>query len=144
MIVLLAIGLLLVALVPCAPAQELSKRLILKDGSYQLATQWEVKGDRVRYLSAERNEWEEVPNSMVDWAATDAYEKERRAGKPAPEAAAFDKELEAERQADEVARRMSRPACNCPKAAESSCWIRFQEQPQLLQLEQSSGVSTRI
>src|ERR1700692_806846 len=81
-----------------APAQQLAKRLVLKDGSYQLATKWEVKGDRVRYLSAERNEWEEVPNSLVDWNATDQYEKDRAAGKPSPEAVALDKELDAERQ----------------------------------------------
>src|SRR5438132_13311603 len=100
---------------PSASAQQLAKRLILKDGSYQLSTQWEVKGDRVRYFSAERGEWEEVPKSMVDWAATDKYEKDRASGKPAPEAVELDKELEAERKDEEAKTHNVAPGLQLPE-----------------------------
>src|SRR5438046_10019144 len=103
-----------VSMFPSASAQQLAKRRILKDGSYQLSTQWEVKGDRVRYFSAERGEWEEVPKSMVDWAATDKYEKDRASGKPAPEAVELDKELEAERQAEEAKKPHVAPGLQLP------------------------------
>ena len=82
--------------------QDLAKRLILKDGSYQSVTQYELKGERVRYLSAERGEWEELPKSMVDWPATEKYEKDRAAGASTPEAVELDKQLEADRQAEEA------------------------------------------
>jgi hypothetical protein len=42
----------------------------LKDGSFQLTRDYQRTGDRVRYLSAERGEWEEIPAAMVDWDAT--------------------------------------------------------------------------
>jgi hypothetical protein len=126
-----------------ASAQQLAKRLILKDGTYQPATKWEVKGDRVRYLSAERNEWEEVPNSMVDWAATEKYEKERAAGKASPEAVALDKELEAERQADEARSPHVAPGLRLPDDGGIVLLDTFQGQPQLVELQQSGGEVNR-
>jgi hypothetical protein len=41
-------------------------RLYLKDGTYQLASEYKVAKDRVSYLSSERGEWEEIPLELVD------------------------------------------------------------------------------
>ncbi len=57
-------------------AQRPFKRLILKDGSFEAISKYEVKGKLVRYFSSERHEWEEVPSSLVDWAATEKYAEE--------------------------------------------------------------------
>ena len=93
----LVFAVLVLARPALSPAQELARRLILKDGSYQLVTKYEVKGNRVRYLSAERNDWEELPESLVDWPATEKFEKDRASGASVPEAAQLDRELEPER-----------------------------------------------
>jgi len=129
----------MVIFTPGIAAQQLAKRLILKDGSYQLATKWEVKGDRVRYLSAERGEWEEVPNSLVDWPATDKFEKERAAGAPVPEAVELDKELEAERQSEEAKSPHVAAGLRLPDEGGVILLDTFQNQPQLVELQQSGG-----
>jgi len=48
----------------------LGQKLILKDGTYQVVREYQRSGDRVRYFSLERGEWEELPAELVDWDAT--------------------------------------------------------------------------
>ena len=46
-------------------------------GSYQSITKYEIHGDRVRYYSSERGEWEEVPYPLIDWDATRKLSRDR-------------------------------------------------------------------
>ena len=97
------------ALKPDAPGLARNHRLILKDGSYQLVRQYTIAGDRVRYLSLERGDWEEIPVDLVDWDATRKWERDHAAptgeeASPAmKEAADVDKE-EADERALQKAR----------------------------------------
>jgi len=108
-------------------------RLILKDGSYQLVTKYEVKGDRVRYYSSEREDWEELPNSLVDWPATEKYEKDRAT--PPPEAVELDKELEAaDVPLPEVA-----PGLRIPEDTGVFLLDNFNSESQLVEINQTAG-----
>jgi hypothetical protein len=55
-----------------------SQKLFMKDGTYQLVSRYEVNGDRVRYYSVERSDWEEVPLSLVDLEATKHAQEEEK------------------------------------------------------------------
>jgi hypothetical protein len=119
-------------------AQQLAGRLILKDGSYQLVTKYEIKGDRVRYKSAERDEWEELPSALVDWPATEKYEKDRAAS-AIPEAAAIDKEIDADREAELSHLPQVAPGLRLPDYSGVFLLDNFHGQPQLVELQQSEG-----
>jgi hypothetical protein len=138
-ILTILLALLLSAVPVSAPAQTQARRLILKDGSYQSVTKYEIHGERVRYFSAERGEWEEVPKSLIDWAATDKFEQGREQGKLAPEAVDLDKELEAERKAEQARSPQVAPGLRLPDEGGIFILDTYQNQPQLSELQQSGG-----
>jgi hypothetical protein len=71
-------------------------RLYMKDGTYHNVREYEQKGDRIRYYSTERSEWEEIPVDLIDLKRTETerqqIEQDRR-----EEAAVMDAEEKAER-----------------------------------------------
>src|SRR5882757_5160124 len=79
------------------PALPRGKKLVLKDGNFQLVLHYQRIGERVRYLSAERGEWEEIPAAMVDWDAT-----AKAAAADQAEEDALAKKLPAQEQAQRI------------------------------------------
>ncbi len=122
-----------------AAAQDTTRRLILKDGSYQLVTKYEVKGDRVRYYSTEREDWEELPNSLVDWPATEKYEKDRAANASVPEAVELDKELARDEELAEAKLPEVAPGLRLPENQGVFLLDNFQGEPQINELQQTAG-----
>jgi hypothetical protein len=148
---ILRLLLLLLAVASVCPAQTPNQRLILKDGSYQVVTKYQKVGDRVKYFSAERGQWEEIPENLVDWVATQAYADSHKPGahhpsqpqpeqtqpiSPAnPEAAAIDKEEQHARA------RTPYVAPNLRLPDEDGVWAldTFRNSPELVALTQNTG-----
>jgi hypothetical protein len=116
-------------------AQTPNQRLILKDGSYQVVTKYERAGDRVRYFSAERGQWEEIPASLVDFAATEHAPGAAPVSPAVPEAAAIDQEEQRARaRTPDVS-----PGLRLPD--QDGVWAldTFRDSPELVALAQNSG-----
>ncbi len=130
---------------PDIPGVQANRRLILKDGSYQLVRKYEIQGNRVRYISVERGgEWEELPEDLIDWPATHKWEKQQADLAQAPSAAMqeaqeIDKEEAAERELNkdrmpEVARGL-----NLPDQDGVFVLDEFRGSPQLVEIVPSTG-----
>lgn len=115
-------------------AQQNPKRLIMKDGTYQATSQWEIKGERVRYYSSERYDWEEIPKDMVDWAATDKYNKEREGSRDETI-----KEIAKEDEADERESPLVVPGLRLPNTGGVFLLDQLKNQPQLVELIQNGS-----
>jgi len=144
------LGALLMLTASLALAQANGERLIMKDGSYQIITKYEVKGDRVRFFSAERDDWEEVPKSLVDWEATAKWKLENsdqtgpvvvtNPNDPAQvDAAKIDAEERAARQAELERMPFVMPGLRLPD--ESGVWAldTYNGQPELAHMTQANG-----
>ena len=70
---------LLVFLVLAGAVWAVNIKLYLKDGTYQVAREYKVEADRVRFYSIERSDWEEIPLTMVDLKRTETEAAEHQA-----------------------------------------------------------------
>jgi hypothetical protein len=128
----IAIVLLLAAIY--AWPQQNPKRLIMKDGSYQTATKWDIVGERVRYYSAERYDWEELPKDLVDWSATEKYNNEREGLRDE-----VIKDIAKADEADEHEAPLVVPGLRLPNTGGVFLFDNFKGQPQLVELAQNGG-----
>lgn len=114
------------------------KRLILTDGSSEPIREYSIHGDRVRYFSGERNEWEEMPTSLVDWAAT---EKEAREAAAASSARAGEQQAEAAEEKRQMNSRHPEVAPGLRLSRPDSLFMlsRYQDKPELIALVQNEA-----
>jgi hypothetical protein len=136
-----------------APSNEPIKphriHLILKDGSYQIVTSYQVVGKVVRYISAERGgETEEIPLQLVDLDATHRWEQEHtqaaandsgngpNSDRQAPP---IDPELLAEEEQRTSLTPLVAPDLRLPEQDSVLALDTWQGEPELVPLMQSAG-----
>jgi len=135
---LLGLALLTTMLLSAAAWAQSGKRLILKDSSWQGISEYEIKGDRVRYLSSERGEWEELPQDLVDWKATEAWNAGPRVRSQEERDQAIAEE-ENERRAMEAQTPLVVPGLRLPYEGGVFLLDLYQGQPELAEIAQNGA-----
>jgi hypothetical protein len=85
------------------------QKLVFKDGTVEKVESYEVKADRIRFKSLERNQWEEVPLSLVDLDSTkkvNENEKESQGAK-GQKTGSLDRPIQAAKDQGSVAPKVS-------------------------------------
>jgi hypothetical protein len=119
-------------------SQQATERLVLKDGGYQSVAKYELQGDRVHYLSAERYEWEDIPSSLIDWDATKKYNEELAAGKLRTHIVETPEEKEV-REKEEANSPEIAPGVNLPGTGGVFLFDQFQGKPELAEIVQNGS-----
>jgi hypothetical protein len=125
-------------------AQKINKRLILTDGSYQPASEWQIQGDRVHYFSSERHEWEDIPKSLIDWKATEDYNSGKSTLKSSDPALSEDMRREAAEEAAERAKEAAQTptvarGLNLPSEGGVFILDKYQGKPSLAEVVQNGS-----
>jgi hypothetical protein len=89
--------LLYLLLLLAAAAFAANFKLYLKDGTFHVVREYKVEGERVRYYSVERSDWEEIPLELLDLKRTES-ENAARSAKMEAEAKIMSEEDKARRE----------------------------------------------
>src|SRR3954471_10821 len=84
-----------------------NQKLYLTDGTYQVVREYKVEGDRIRFYSIERGDWEEIPKELVDLTRTEKEFKTRQAE--------IEKESKVFEAEEKVAREMEKEVMRIPQ-----------------------------
>lgn len=98
---------LLILITLAASAWAANLKLYLKDGSFQLAREYQVESDRVRFYSVERSQWEEIPLNLIDLKRTENEAAERQA--------TLDKETKLVTEEEHVERQIQQEVSRIPQ-----------------------------
>lgn len=119
-------------------AGEAERVLVLTDGSRERVRGYSIEGDRLRYYSAERNEWEEMPAELVDWPATE--QQARREEDEAAERSGAAEESARRQRLEDLARAPQvAPGMRLPAPGRVYLVDRYEGEPALVLLDQSGG-----